>query len=312
MPVSITNLGLGRVRRTDPSPQATINGTGFSAANNTVFVSGSVAPIVVQGVTQITFDLPAPFSLDLFEVRSIHVPVWVTNNDTGETSTRAYLWIKGDADEVADERLDTAIPGPFEITSLPEAPDRFEARDMHRLTELIEALTVDVEPGNVLAWDGAKLAEPAGLKGGGAGQVLQTDLGEPTRFKWGFKLDMVMRFGGTIPIGVPGFATLVASGSIVNDATLFFGKENWAVEDGTIDLITLAGTSVLGGLLDRVEIVRGGLPAFDSGAGLATVDYQQAVSVAVTKGQKIELRCYVTGGLGSSWAGVGGLRQLVD
>ncbi|KKK90729.1 hypothetical protein LCGC14_2720080, partial [marine sediment metagenome] len=251
MPVSVVPLGLGRVRRTDASPHITINGTGFSAANNAVFVGGSVAPPITQGVTQITVDLPAPFSLDLFDVRSIFVPVVVVNNDTGETSDEAWIWIKADLDEAADERLDTSIPGPFEFTGSPENKIRFEARDMQRLSTLVEAITVDVQAGNVLAWDGTKIVEPAGLKGSGAGQILVVDVAEPSDLLWGFKLDAFLHFGGTISLPFVSGDLIAGGGALVAVPSFGPGVANWALDDGTLDLITLRNRTSGGSLLDR-------------------------------------------------------------
>ncbi len=311
MPVEITTLGLNRVRRTDPAPQLTVNGIGFSAANNSVFVSGSLATIVVQGATQITFNLPPPFTFGFIpDVRSISVPILVVNNDTGETSTEAFTWIKADLNEVADERIATAIPGPFEVTSLPEVPSRFEARDMQRLAALVEALVLDIEPGNVLAWDGAKLAEPAGLKGSGSGQVLSVDLGEPTGLRWGFKLDAWLAFGGTVAQTGPVTANMVAGG----DSGPFAGTpgtENWALEDGALDLISWRGRSSGGGTIVLARVLVNGIQQFTSGA-ISVINYSQAIAVPVLKGDTVELELTSSLGLGNAVAIVGGIRLLVD
>lgn len=308
MPVAISTLGLNRVRRTDPAPQLTVNGTGFSAANNSVFVSGSLAAIVAQGATQITFNLPAPFSLNVFDVRSIHVPILVVNNDTGETSTEAWTWIKADPVEVADERIDTAIPGPFEITSAPEVPDRFEARDMQRLAALVESLTVDVQAGNVLAWDGAKLAEPAGLKGSGGGQILRVDLAEPTGLAWAFNVDAFLKFGRSL-------AASQVSNLIACQSQLAFpgaaGDENFALDDGTLDLISLKGRASGGGTVVLVRVLVDGVQQYTSGA-ISVINYSQAISVAVTKGQRIQLQVSAGPVALSSIALTGGIRLLVD
>ncbi len=307
MPVTISPLGLGRTRRTNPSPQVTINGTGFSAANNSVFVGGSSAAPIVQGVTQITVNLPAPFSLDILDVRSIFVPVIVVNNDTGETSDEAWIWIKGEAEEVADDVIDTAIPGPFEVTSAPEVPSRFEARDMQRLAALIESLLV-LSPGNVLAWDGSKVAEPAGLKGSGGGQVLLVDAAEPTDLRWGFKLDAFLKFGRTL--NASQVLNLIACQS-----QLAFpgsaGDENWAFDDGTLDLIDLKGRASGGGTIVLVRVLVDGVQQFTSGA-ISVINYTQAINVAVTQGQRVELEVTAGPTAFSAIAVVGGIRLLVD
>lgn len=301
-------MGLGRVRRTDASPQITINGSGFSAANNSVFVGGSSATPISQGVSQITVDLPLPFSSSIFALRSIHVPVVVVNDDTGEVSDEAWIWIKGDLDEVADEVVDTAIPGPFEATGIPQVADRFEARDMQRLATLIEALLFDVSDGNVLAWDGSKLAEPAGLKGSGAGQVLEVDLGESTGLLWHFRLDAWLRFGGVVSTGQT--ANLNAAG--VQFATIGGGvDDNWALDDGTLDLVSIVGRSSGGGTISLVRVLVNGGEAFNSGA-LATISYHNAISVAVSEGDVIEVEVTGAGPGGSAVALVGGVRLLVD
>ena len=313
MPVLISPLGLGDARRTDAAPQVTINGSGFSPTpgQNQVFMSGSSATIVAEGATQITFNMPAPFSLDLFTVRSIHVPVIVVNLDTGETSTDAYVWIPGDLDEVADDVIDTPNPGPFEFTGLPENPFRFEARDMHRLATLIEAMINDVSDGNVLAWDGSKLAEPANLKGSGGGQVLVVDIAEPTDLKWGFKLDAFLEFGATISTPFT-IGNLNANGS-QNTGTPFggVGTQAWALDDGTLDLISLRNRTSGGDTLDRVRVLVNAIQVFDSGAGLGAGNYSAVINVPVVKKDLIQLECTKTGGAGGI-ALVGGIRLLVD
>lgn len=312
MPVAITPLGLGRTRRTDASPQVTINGTGFSGTpgQNQVFMGGSLATIVAESTTQITFTLPAPFSLDLLIVRSIHAPVVVVNLDTGERSTDAWVWLQGTLEEVSDDVIDTAIPGPFELTAFPENPGRFEARDMQRLASLIESLINDLSDGNVLAHDGTKLAEPTGLKGSGGGQVLQVDVAEPTKLKWGFALDALLPFGGTISFPFTVGDLLAGSDALGAVPSFSAGVDNWALDDGTLDLITLRNRVSGGSLLDRVRVLVNGVQQYDSGAGLAATNYSQVISVAVSKGDTVRLEATKSGGGGIAL--VGGIRLLVD
>jgi hypothetical protein len=253
--------------------------------------------------------LPPPFTFGFIpDVRSIHVPVLVVNNDTGEVSTEAFAWIKADLDEVADERIATPIPGPFEVTAAPESPDVFEARDMHRLAALIESLLVDVSAGNVLAWDGAKLAEPTGVKGGGGGQVLTVDLAEPTSLKWAFELDAWLQFGVTVSSGLT--LNMIANG----DGTSFAGspgRENWALDDGTLDLVSWRGRSSGGGTIVLARVLVNGVQQFTSGA-ISVFSYTQAINVPVLKGDKVELELTCSVGLGHAVACVGGIRLLVD
>lgn len=308
MPVVIDIESLHRTRRDDPAPEVTINGTGFSAANNSVTVGGSPAALISQGVTQVTFNLPFPFASDIDLLRSIHVPVIVSNDDTGEASDDAWIWIKAERDEAADELVDEAIPGPFEITSAPEAPRRFEARDMQRLAALIEALLFEIGDGNVLAWDGTKLAEPAGLVGSGAGQVLLVDAGEPTSLRWAMRLDAFLKFGVTVSNGA---TVLAIAGNGSQNPAGSPGRENWALDDGTLDLISFRGRSSGGGTVTLVRVLVAGVQQFTSGA-IAVFSYSQAINVPVTKGDKVELEVTCSVGLGHAVALVGGIRLLVD
>lgn len=183
---------------------------------------------------------------------------------------------------------------------------------MERLATLIEALLVDVEVGNVLAHDGTKLAEPAGLRGSGAGQLLVVDPGEPTSLRWSLALDFWARFGGQAGSGVVGLMVPGADRSTgVNHATA--GSENWAPEDGTLDLVQLHVNQLNGATLEQVRVLVNGAPAYDSGAGLgAGPTYAQVISVAVSKGDAIELEITCSVGASHFVQCVGGIRLLLD
>ena len=286
MPVVIQPLGLGRERRAGAggSP-VVINGSGFSAvpAMNTVLVGGISAPIVAESSTQITFNYPVPFSLDDPLFRDLHAKIEVINLTTGEKSGAAWVFIPADDTEVADAPLDSALPGPFAQLGN-ERPRFLEAVDAERLAALIESFTRDIQPGNVLAWDGTKVAEPAGLKARGVGSLLQVDLAEATSLKWGLLMDVMLPFGGRFNAGT---VLLDANGN--PEMTAGGPSEQWVLADGTLDLISV-DPNLASGTLDRVRLLVDGAQVFDSGVGLAlTTPFSAVIAVAVTAGSFVEL-----------------------
>lgn len=266
-------------------------GTGFDPAtfNNDVEVDGSFATVTVASAVSLTFTLP--FSLTSGATRDTHLRCSCFNFPSGE---KAYFWlrIKADVEEVADDSLPLAVPGPLEPPA--EVRPRYaEAKDMEALSAAMEALLSDSEDGQVLACVGASIDEVGGDPAGGG--VLLADAAEPTGLRWS-KADMGLSlpFGGACPAA----ANNLAAGGDNAAAVGGTDTEHAASAAGTVDLLSLLVKSG-GATLDRVRLIVNGSSAYDSGAGLGlgnNAHFTAAPGASVAAGDLVEVECTSAGG----------------
>ena len=297
----------------------TILGVGFNPtpSRNIVRIIGQSCAIVSATETQLV--VTPPF-LMLF-VTDTAVPLSVENLMMPGLEAWETYQSTADADTIADRTTENAEPGPFgSPSSEEEDPERPQAQDWNRLGSMLDLILgheATNEPGDVLVADGSGLAVLGGANpdlgnaapNGYQGQVLVADPAAALGVRFGLALDVSLPFGGSLAASAA--ALLVAGGS---QAAAVGGANTTASAPtrGELNLVHLFCDRISGtDTIDRVRVLVGGAPVFDSGAGLglgANAVYSQELAEAIAVGGEVELEATKLGATGTIQV-VGGVRM---
>jgi len=308
-PVTITAITPPRARGDE---SVVITGTGFSgrAGQNAVRIGGFSCTITAESATSITATMPFLFTIVGDFMTDVEVEN-LTNAGVGH----AWMWAKpATVAETGAYEVSEQEPGTGEDPTA-EAADLVEAQDFERLVSMIEFILRDATPeaGDVPAHDGAGLV---GVVDGEPGQALVVDPAEDTGLRWGWETDLTLPFGGAIAAnpGAPVF--MVASGHPASGVSGTNTRMTVPLA-GTIDLIflSLVWSGISTNDIDRVRILKNGVQAYDSGAGLnigrgSLLTFEAEPNFTVAAQDYLEIEVTKEGTL-DTYQIVGGLRLRV-
>ena len=283
----------------------TIEGTGFSAANNNVRLDNTACTILSQSRTKIVITQPTTFNVtEGFAVLQV-------NNFDNNRFSEVPFWIRAAIADLETRRLPDQEPGPEEFAAgapaaggtgaVVDSPTRAEARMWERMATMVDFLLRDTltEPGDIYVRSAAGLAKLDGAVGNEEpGQRLVSDSAQAEGVRWGRLADLDLPYGLQLAAGTTSGTSMIASGVNTDTGSNIF----WiAARAGTIDAAYAYQQSSVSNTdrLDRVRILVNAVEQYDSGTGLAIAHkgrhFVSGLSIAVAVGDRVELEVTKTG-----------------